>query len=102
MKEEPPMRLYFTVAVKRRFFGWKKYRCTHFVHETELNGYTIEPRLRLTLQSGAKVFVSRIDQKDWKLGADYQRFMAERRALMAQHIVETEAASPEAEQPSMH
>ena len=66
----------YTIRVKRRFLGWKKYTCKSYRMEVDVKFLTsdgreiiapVKPRLVLNTSDESIVVISRIDERDWQI-----------------------------------
>lgn len=66
----------YTIGIKRRFFGWKKYSVSGYSMEVDVKLKTfdgrdvicqIRPRLVLNMTDGSVILIANIEEKDWKI-----------------------------------
>lgn len=71
----------YTIGVKRRFFGYRKYKVTSHRTEVDIKVKTfderdvitdIEPRLFLTMADDSIVLIPGITKKQWKIFPDFK------------------------------
>ena len=72
----------YTIRVKsfpldKVFSGVINHTTQTHVKGTDGNFHPIKPRMILTLADGSRSIVSRIGERDWSIGADYEKFLGE-------------------------
>ena len=75
----------YTIGIKRKLFGFKKYKVINHKMEVDVKVKTydgreviaqISPRMALTLADNSILLISNICDKDWKIFPDFHEFSA--------------------------